>query len=240
MKSIDQLLSSVKNKKLLVVYPHPDDESVMAGGLMLRAKELGFWVTVLTLTEGGRGKIYVSGKGRSVSEIRREEMAHAMSKLGVADWVMWKFDDGRLKKTDKWKERLRNFIVDTDPGIVVTYDLSGITGHPDHIAASLEVLRIARESRKFRLVWTSFFGAVVDKMVSPKVRKYMQTPEYGLKLSLGDSMKKWQAVFEHKSQNLGSYVGRPWWKLMFTFRDEWYSEADLRRKYKYRFVPFKI
>ncbi len=240
MKSIDQLLSSVKNKKLLVVYPHPDDESVMAGGLMLRAKELGFWVTVLTLTEGGRGKIHVSGKGRSAGEIRREEMAHAMSKLGVADWVMWKFDDGRLKKTERWKERLRNFIVDTDPGIVVTYDLSGITGHPDHIAASIEVLRQAKQTGKFRLVWTSFFGSAAEKMVSPKVRKYMQPPECQLGLSLGDSGKKWQAVFEHKSQNLGSYVGWPWWKLMFTFRQEWYSEADLSKIYTYRFVPFKI
>lgn len=240
MRSIEVFLKNVSNKKLLVVYPHPDDESVMAGGLMLKAMRLGYEVTVLTLTEGGRGKIYVSGKGRSLSEIRREEMAHAMSTLGVADWVMWKFDDGRLKKTIKWRERLADFINATRPGVVVTYDPSGTTGHPDHIAQSIEVLRIYKKTKNFKLIWTSFAGATVNKMVNKKVVRYLQNPVYYLDLSPSEGVKKWRAVFKHKSQNLGSYVGRPWWKLVLTMKREWYSEASSQRKYKYRFVPFKI
>src|SRR5512138_539838 len=133
MKSLDKFLERIANKKLLVIFPHPDDESVMAGGLIIRALQKNFDVTVLTLTEGNRGQIHIHGKGRSVAEIRRHEMANAMSKLGVSDFVLWKFDDGYLRKTQKWRARVREVIKEINPGIVVSYDFSGVTAHPDHI-----------------------------------------------------------------------------------------------------------
>jgi LmbE family N-acetylglucosaminyl deacetylase len=240
MKSIDRFLNSISNKKLLVVYPHPDDESVMAGGLIQRALSLGFWVTVLTITEGGKGKIHVNGRGRSVMEIRREEMASAMSILGVADWVMWKFPDGELRKTTVWRERLRRFILETKPGLIVSYDLSGVTGHPDHISLALEVYRAAKKLKTTKLLWTSFVGEMKDKIVGNKVTDYLQTPEYVLNLDLKEAGRKWRAVFAHKSQDLGKFLRASWWWLLFIAREEWYSEADLSKKYRYRYVRFKI
>lgn len=240
MKSIVSFLSKIKNKKLLVVFPHPDDESVMSGGLILRARELGFWITVLTLTEGGRGKIHVSGKGRSVSEIRRGEMTAAMHWLGVADWVQWKFDDGRLRQTYQWRNRLCKFIRDTDPGLVVTYDLSGVTSHPDHISQSLEVLKVFKKEKNFNLLWVSFEPFLYKRMVDDRAVKYIQKPEYELNLTLKESLNKWLAVFSHKSQNLGVYVGRPWWRLVFTRKREWYSEAKTDKKYRYKYSRFRL
>ncbi len=240
MKSIDAYLQKTENKKILFVYPHPDDESVMAGGLIQKALNIGFEVTVLTLTEGNRGKIYINGKGRSVTEIRRDEMADAMSVLKVSDWVMWKFEDGKLKKRENWRVRLRKFIEETEPDIVVTYDLSGVTGHPDHIALSLEILRLFRKTKSFKLLWTSFAGNFKNVMVDKRVSDYLVKPKFELKLRLGEARKKWQAAFAHRSQKLAGYVGSPWWILMFAARQEWYSEAKLSIKYKYRFTKFKI
>ncbi len=238
MKNIDDFLEKVKNRKILFVYPHPDDESVMAGGLIQRALAKKFQVTVLTLTEGSRGKIHINGKGRSVTEIRRDEMAGAMSRLGVADWVMWKFEDGKLRKYKKWRVRLRKFIEETEPGVVVTYDLSGVTGHPDHIALSLEILRIFKKTKGFRLLWTSFEEK--SRLVSFAVTKYLIGPRYRLDLSWEEAKNKWLAAYAHKSQGLVGYLGLPWWVLVFTSRKEWYSEAKIDRKYKYRFTKFKI
>lgn len=240
MKNIEVFLENVKNKKILVVYPHPDDESVMAGGLIQKARKLGFEVTVLTLTEGSRGKIHVNGRGRSVAEIRREEMAEAMSTLKVSDWIMWKFEDGRLRKREGWRVRLRKFVEETGPGVMVTYDLSGVTGHPDHIALSLEVLRIFRKLRKFKLLWTSFAENYKKVMVDKKVEPYLVSPNWVVDLTLSEARSKWMAAFAHKSQRLAGYVGSPWWILMFVARQEWYSEVKLSLKYKYRFTKFKI
>lgn len=225
---------------MLVVFPHPDDESVMAGGIIQRALILGFEVTVLTLTEGNSGKIFVTGKGRSLAEIRREEMAEAMSRLGVVDWIMWKFGDGKLRRTQKWRRRLFEFIRSTNPGIIVSYDLSGVSGHPDHISASLVVLRAVRSMDRVKLLWASFEGRMRDRVVDKRVEDYLQEPKFVLEMSLAESLAKWRAVFAHKSQNLRGFLKSPWWYLVFSARTEWYSEAEIEKKYKYRFVSFKI
>ncbi len=240
MKSIDSFLKRITNKKLLVVFPHPDDESVMAGGIIQRAMKLGFEVTVLTLTEGDRGKIFVNGKGRSSSEIRRQEMALAMSRLGVADWVMWKFDDGRLRGTYKWRDRLSTFINDTVPGVVISYDLSGVSGHPDHIVTALEVRKATRKMNDTKLVWVSFAGKMKDVVVENNVVKYLQSPSHLLELSLIESITKWRTAFTHRSQNLRTFVRYPWWYLSFFARQEWYFVPANEVIYKYKHVKFDI
>lgn len=240
MKSIEGYLGKIKNKKLLVIFPHPDDESVMAGGLIMTALRMGFWVTVLTLTEGDKGKIYIHGKGRSVAEIRRYEEAKAMSVLGVVDWVMWKFDDGRLRTKTLWRKRLSDFVKNTEPGVVVTYDLSGVSGHPDHISVSLEVLRLFKSTKRFRLLWTSFQGAMKYKVVDTRVAKYLQDPELFLDLDVWSALRKWSSVFAHRSQNLGDFLKSSRWFLVFTARREWYSVARVTKTYKYKYVGFKL
>lgn len=240
MENLDEFLKKIDNKRLLVVFPHPDDESVMAGGLILQAINLGFEVTVLTLTEGNRGKIYINGKGRSVSEIRREEMALAMSRLGVADWIMWKFEDGRLKKTKIWKNRLENFLINNKFEVIVSYDLSGVSGHPDHIALSREIVRYVRKNESVELISPSFVGKMRNRVTDARVERYLGQPEFNLKMNFGEAFKKWRAAFAHKSQGLSGFVGLPWWLLVFVARTEWFTRFDPRKIYKYRFVKFKI
>ena len=240
MKSIVKALEKISNKKLLVVFPHPDDESVMAGGIIQRAIKMGFEVTVLTLTEGDRGKIYVNGKGRSTAEIRRQEMAEAMSRLGVIDWVMWKFDDGKLRFRHKWRERLGKFIEETKPSVMVSYDLSGVSGHPDHIVVAREIRQLLKRKPEVTLYWVSFEKETRKRVVDARVDKYLSQPEYILDLSLSESIRKWRSVFAHKSQNLKGFLGSSWWVLAIKARQEWYSEPDIRKRYRYGFVKFKV
>jgi len=238
MTDIRQYLSKFSNKKMLVVFPHPDDESVMAGGLILVALKEGWEVVVLTLTEGDSGKIYINGGGRSTREIRREEMASAMSRLGVIDWVMWRFDDGRLRKTKKWRERLNKFVEITDPSLVVTYDLSGVSGHPDHISLGLEILKLTRK-RKIHLIWPSFIeeGRVI---VDSRIRKYAQKPGLRLRMTMGESLKKWLAAFSHRSQGLRGFIGMDWYLAVLLRRNEWFAGMKPNKKYRYRYVKFRV
>ncbi len=239
MKSIDNFLVSLKNKKVLVVFPHPDDESVMAGGLIQRLISLGFKVTVLSITEGGGGKIHINGRGRSVREIRSAEFAKAMAVLKVSDWVMWNFEDGRMRQKQDWKKRLRNFVKQMGFGLVVSYDLSGVSGHPDHISLSRDLLSLSRQN-KFALLWVSFLGHMKEVVVNKKVQDYLVQPEYELNLTLIESWRKWRASFSHKSQALQGFLRYPWWVLVFVARREWYVVADKKKKYPFRYIEFKI
>lgn len=239
MKNIEFFLNSFKNKRALVVFPHPDDESVMSGGLIQRMQILGMSVTVLSLTEGESGKIHVNGRGRSLREIRSGEFAKAMGILNVSDWVMWSFDDGKLRKKQDWRKRLKSFIKENNYGLVVSYDLSGVSGHPDHISLSRELLILSREN-KFQLLWVSFFGHMKNVVVNPKVEKYLQEPEYELNLSLGESFRKWHAAYSHRSQALQGFLRYPWWILVFVARREWYTLLVKKLRYQYRHIEFEV
>ena len=166
-------------------------------------------------------------------------MAAAMSRLGVADWVMWQFADGRLRQTSKWKERLAEFVRITDPGLMVSYDLSGVSGHPDHISLGLEMLRIARKTDT-PLLWPSFVGWEREKMVDSRVDKYLNMPNLESELSLRESVRKWMAVFSHRSQKLSGFLGVVGWLAMFLMRKERFAKMEKSKIYRYRYVKFKL
>lgn len=239
MKDIAEFLTNFKNKRVLVVFPHPDDESVMAGGLIQRLMRSGFRVTVLSLTEGESGKIHINGRGRSVREIRSAEFAKAMAILRVSDWVMWNFEDGKLKTKQDWRKRLKTFIKQMNFGLVVSYDLSGVSGHPDHISLSRELVSVSRQN-KFALLFVSFLGHMKEVVVDKRVEKYLLPPEIELKMSLFESWRKWRAVYSHRSQALRNFLKYPWWILFFVARREWYTPALKSRKYSFRYPEFKI
>lgn len=239
MNKIDNYLAEFKNKKVLVVFPHPDDESVMAGGLIQRLIAFGFSVTVLSLTEGERGKIHINGKGRSVREIRSNEFAKAMAVLRVTDWVLWNFEDGKLRHKQDWKKRLKKFTKQMGFGLVISYDLSGVSGHPDHISLSRELLALARQN-KFALLWVSFLGHMREVVVNKGVEKYLIEPELELRLSILESWRKWRAAFSHRSQALQGFLHYPWWVLVLVARREWYSLAVKSKRYEFVYPDFKI
>ena len=211
----------------------------MAGGLIQRLISLGFKVTVLSITEGESGKIHINGKGRSIREIRSAEFAKAMAVLRVTDWVMWNFGDGKLKQTQDWRKRLKSFVKQNNFGLVVSYDLSGVSGHPDHISLSRELLALLRQN-KFVLMWVSFAGHMKEVVTNKRVAEYMLEPEIELMMSLLESWRKWRAAFSHRSQALKNFLKYPWWILFLVARKEWYSVAVRNKRYKYKYSEFKI
>jgi LmbE family N-acetylglucosaminyl deacetylase len=125
-------------RRLLGVWAHPDDETYLTAGLMARTIEAGGAVTVLTATCGELG--LPAGDGRTAGQratLRRAEMAEAMAVLGVVDVRYLHHPDGGLAGlTPGWlATEIAACIDQVDPDMIVTFDPSGATGHPDHIAA---------------------------------------------------------------------------------------------------------
>ncbi|MEU7062256.1 PIG-L family deacetylase [Streptomyces sp. NPDC046161] len=118
---------------LLGVFAHPDDESLLAGGLFARHAAAGARTAVVTTTW-------------APDSHRAAELADALAALGAGRPRMLGFADARVPESAPGRPRLCDAPFDEAvgllvghvrefrPDIVVTHDAYGqLTGHPDHV-----------------------------------------------------------------------------------------------------------
>ena len=139
-------------RTLLLVHAHPDDESILTGGVMARAHLDGHRVVLVTATRGEEGEIHhmddASARER-LAEIRTDELNDACEILGVdrlellgyRDSGMNGGEDGRDPRTFRAvalslvADRIAAILIDERPDVVVTYSADGTYEHPDHVMA---------------------------------------------------------------------------------------------------------
>jgi len=250
MKDFKNELEKIKGKTLMVIFPHPDDESMMTGGLLFAAKKIGIRTVVVTLTKGEAGKIHIHPKGKSTREVRGNELKSACKKLRVDKLYCGNFSDGNLKSdVDVWNTWLLDIIKNEKPALIVTYDHSGLTGHPDHIIASKVILRLVQNNdlersyparRGIALYWVSLNSKLKDWFVPKGVEENFCEPTHVL--DIGNYwIKKWLAVKSHKSQKYAQIkISMPLWFFLSKYHWEWYHEVDLKKQYKLKYMKFNI
>jgi len=159
--------------RILVVAPHPDDETLGCGGTLARKAAAGCDVFIAVLTDGSglfthALKITRDPSPTEVSELRKDETRRAIAILGLRQDRLFFFDfkDGTLDaNSDVAADRLARLWREINPGEV--YCTSKYEGHKDHVATE----RIVREAR-------ARAGS------SANVMHYITTLAYGT--SLGD------------------------------------------------------
>jgi len=123
---------------LLVVTAHPDDESMGAGGLILRHTRAGVQVNLICATRGERGWVGKPPGAREedLAQIRAAELEAAASALAIDDYELWNYPDGGVDGSDQNEitERIKEHIDRFAPAVVVGWGPDGVYGHPDHIA----------------------------------------------------------------------------------------------------------
>src|SRR3954452_235954 len=73
-------------RRLLGIWPHPDDEAYLSAGLMGRTTDAGGHVTVLTLTRGTKGTSDPAEYDQPHFGVRREaELRASVAEVGVDD-----------------------------------------------------------------------------------------------------------------------------------------------------------
>ncbi|GAB7029058.1 PIG-L family deacetylase [Streptomyces sp. NPDC021749] len=120
---------------LLGVFAHPDDESLVAGGVLARHAAAGARTGVVTATW-------------AVGTHRAGELAEALRILGAGEPRMLGYADARVPQSapgsapfveaplDDAVRRLVAHLRDFRPEVVVTHDAyGGLSGHPDHVHA---------------------------------------------------------------------------------------------------------
>lgn len=141
-------------RSVLAVVAHPDDESFALGAVLTAFAEAGARVSVLCLTRGEASTLH--GVTGDLTQVRTGELAAAAKALGVHDVVLRSHPDGRLPEVDL--DELAAQVVTTARGVgadgLIGFDLTGVTGHPDHAHATTAAVRAAEVLGLPVLGWT--------------------------------------------------------------------------------------
>ena len=123
---------------LLVVMAHPDDESMGAGGLILRHTRNGIATALICATYGEAGWTGkpVGAKKEELADIRAHELEEAAAALALSGVELWDYPDGGVPGADQGEltTRIWEHITKLRPRAVVGWGPDGGYGHPDHIA----------------------------------------------------------------------------------------------------------
>ncbi len=125
----------------LAVVAHPDDESFGLGAVLAALVAAGADVRVVCLTHGEASTL---GAIHHLGRLRHHELTAAAERLGVTDVVLHDFPDGGLGGV---ASSLVDHVVERalgDAATLVVFEPGGVTGHPDHRAATASAHRVAR------------------------------------------------------------------------------------------------
>ena len=138
----------------LAVVAHPDDESFGLGAVLHAFVAAGANVAVLCFTRGEASTLH--GVDGDLREVRAGELAEAGRRLGLARVELLDEPDGALGAGGSQPlvcAVLREIERHAADGLVV-FDDTGITGHPDHVAATSVAVAAARGAGLPVLAWT--------------------------------------------------------------------------------------
>lgn len=119
-------------KKVLVISPHPDDETLGCGGTLRKHVLEGDQVYTIFLTSGERG-----GHGLppiETKKIREEEAKRAGAILGISRMEFWRIPNGKLRVTKEIVKKLQNKLTEYRPDIIYVTHKGEM--HPEHRAAA--------------------------------------------------------------------------------------------------------
>jgi len=128
---LPELLEKPDGTRVMVVAPHADDETLGCGGTLVKHHLAGDRVTVVFMTDGGKGEELAGGvRGRALVGLREREAQAAAAALGVDECIFLRNPDGSLRCTARTVEQLDGVLDTLRPDII--YAPSPLDTHRDH------------------------------------------------------------------------------------------------------------
>ncbi|WP_068673047.1 bacillithiol biosynthesis deacetylase BshB2 [Oceanobacillus sp. Castelsardo] len=202
-------------KHVVVIYPHPDDESFGAAGTIAKFREEGVPVTYLCGTLGEMGRNMGSpifANRETLPDIRKKELIDACEILDM-DLKMLGYRDKTIEFEDRNQIALdlKSYLDKIKPSLVITH-YPDYAVHPDHNAlgaAAIEAVRLM-PSEDRPIVWA--------QAISNDYEEVLGKPEIENDITAIFD-KKMDAILAHASQAQGVLGQR---------RDEASGDIDLK------------
>ncbi len=181
----------MRDKKVIVVSPHPDDLEIGMGGTVARMCEEGVGVISLVVTDGRGSTDLFSYGPQKLAEVRKKEVEESSRFLGVEELRLLGLSDVRSSdKKEILKESFLTLLKEKKPAEIYMPHPT-VDKHPTHRIVSNSILEVLSSFGKSLNsvpscwayeVWTPFQG--YDRIVD--ITKW--------------SEKKAKAIRLHKSQ----------------------------------------
>lgn len=148
MKAEDQISMNnkqIEHQRILVVFPHPDDEAFSSSGTLAKYIKGGAQVTYACLTLGEMGRnmgIPPFANRVTLPIIRKDELIESSNAIGIQDLRMLGFHDKMIEFEDPelLDGHILALIKELNPSLVITF-YPGYSVHPDHDATGAAVTR---------------------------------------------------------------------------------------------------
>ncbi|AXN38908.1 bacillithiol biosynthesis deacetylase BshB2 [Peribacillus butanolivorans] len=202
-----------KERHVLVIFPHPDDEAFSVSGTLALHREAGTPVTYLCLTLGEMGRNLGNppfATRESLPKIRKKELINAANAIGIQDLRMLGLRDKTIEFEDD--EKLTSLFTDAinelNPSLIITF-YPGYSVHPDHEATARAVVRAVErieEKERPKLHCVAFSNNCIDDLGQPDIVHDISAVEN----------KKVDTFTAHRSQTEAMVVD---WKEKFENQD---------------------
>lgn len=138
----------MSNQRVVVIFPHPDDESFGASGTISKFRDEGVPVTYLCGTLGEMGRNMgnpVFANRETLRSYRKKELAEAAKQLDIdVEYLGYRDKTLEFEPVDQVAKHLKEKIQALKATVVITH-YPGYAVHPDHDALGAAVIEAVRQ-----------------------------------------------------------------------------------------------
>lgn len=164
-------------RHVLVIFPHPDDETFSSAGTIASYIEAGIPVTYACLTLGQMGRNLGNppfATRESLPDFREKELENATKAIGITDLRKMGLRDKTVEfePHDQMDDMIKNLIDETNPSLIISF-YPKFAVHPDHEATGEAVVRtVGRmpENERPRLTLVAFSNDAPDILGEPDIQ----------------------------------------------------------------------
>jgi N-acetylglucosamine malate deacetylase 2 len=186
--------------RVLAIVAHPDDETFGLGAVIDLMRQAGASVDVLCFTHGEASTL--NETGATLHAARSRELRRASAELGVTAVELLDYADGQLScvPAAELAARIISALDQYRPDGMLVFDETGVTGHPDHQAATAAALHAARSRGVPVLAW-ALPDAIADQLRRETGQPFAGQPSSRLDLHLRvNRATQRHAALAHASQ----------------------------------------
>jgi len=187
-------------RAVLAVVAHPDDETFGLGAVADTFAAGGTAVHVLCFTHGEASTL--NENHAELRQARARELRQAAAELGVVTVTLLDYPDGQLAAVppSELSGHVTRLAARHGAEGLLVFDDTGITGHPDHQAATRAAMHAARAGTLPVLAWT-LQGTVADRLRAETGAAFTGQPPGRIDLCVRvDRARQRRAALLHASQ----------------------------------------
>jgi LmbE family N-acetylglucosaminyl deacetylase len=196
---------------VLAVVAHPDDESFGLGAVIGQFAAAGTKAHIVCYSRGEASTL--NETGAELRAVRELELRQAAAELGAASVTLLDYPDGGLADLppDQLAAHAAAAASQIGAAGLLVFDDTGVTGHPDHRAATTAAVLAGRRAGLPVLAWT-LPESVADRLAAETGQDFAGEPPGLIDLCVRVSrIRQRRAALLHASQISPTAV--LWWRL---------------------------